>query len=687
MRAFRTLSICLLGTLMAASVSQAQISEISVNGRRIVIEGRYQSPTPAELSLAAPFRAELDLWYERSKAAKDPLRAIREADKRLEDAPEGQKAQYERELERAKNNPDPLYQSYLDAERALNAAIGRQLQGMSQRERLLNPLMNSYVRVVPYISARVNTVPKDLGVLDEYRSTYESKRSTSPRGSEMFMQWTAGQDPSFEELNGLLALMERHEGFMPGFLHAIAWRESLGNPQEGAMNADERGLFQIQSTDYQPEFGVPLDEPAGSLWSEFERYCRWIPYNVAIAAHSYERLMKQAEEYGFTGDDRMELAYRFYNESSGYILFCQERLKIYRQLFGISPSELHENDIDTLNRFIYFQKEDLMQMYDWQMPDGTIAGEALWNAWRNARIEVTSDLVWKVLLRRLIEQKQYFTLSVDEAGRRWCTADMTMQNIKRRGSPGIPGLMMTAIGICSARGVVPTARIMEAYFYGPDPTASLTVKSLPAPIPNQPPAVVPEEAKLVQLAAGMMPAAAEQAMPAAVEPVVTPQVEAAVAPQQAAPVATPVEAVVSTAQALPILEPSVQATPVETPAVAPAALTPTPRFTPVAAPSASVEFSPMPVQVTPLPAISLEPQAAPVATPEVITATPAEVVVTSAPTAIVVTPEAAVPAVVVPAQEATVFETPAPASQPAMVFRSQAAPPPVNEPVEALPVQ
>lgn len=627
MRTSQLLCLCLA---LAISVqANAQISEISVKGQTITIDGRYQSPTPAERALAAPYKAELDLWYQRAKEASGPLKRIRECDKMAEESTGAERERWLQELAVAKNNPDFQYQAYLEADRALTAAIGRTLQSMSQRERLLNPLMNSYVRVVPYIAARENTIPKDVSALDDYRKAYESSRSSQPTGPATFLQWPGGQDPTFDEYNSLLAAVERQYGIMPGFFHAIAWRESMGNVQEGAMNADERGLFQIQTTDYQPHFGVPLDEPAGALWGEFERYCKWVPFNLSIKMHGTKRLVKQAEHYGFAGDDRFELAYRFYNESSGYILFSQERLKIYRNLFGLSPADLHENDIDILNRFIYFQREELEQMYDWTMPDGQNAGDALWEAWRTARIEVTSDLVWKVLLQRLIEDKQYFTLTIDESGRRWCMADLTMQNIKRRGSIGIPGLMMNAIGICSARGVVPTAKIFEAYFYNDPHSQGLVAQALPTPVANQPQAPVPSEEKLVQRGSGApAPAIAAQ------------------------PMATPAMPVMSTPQDLPIVTPMpVESTPQATPA-------PTPAYV---APEAGS---------TPLPAIPLSQAGQVPPAPEIVAAPPAPT-----PSPAVVVPAAAMP-------EAQPFA----ASQP-VIEVSPASPPPVDAPVEALPVQ
>lgn len=620
--------------LILAGPAAGQVESVTVHGRTIVVEDKYQSPTPQELALAEPFRAELSAWYESTKIANDTLREIRRAGKYAEEAEtEAERQRWLAQLAQVEASQDPNYLNYLEAERRLTAALGRALGAMTQREKILNPLMNSYVRIVPFIEVRENTIPPGVGSLDDYRAMYERNRSAQPYSTVSFLQWQGGQDPTFEELSGLLALMERHEAFMPGFLHAIAWRESLGNPQEGSMNADERGMFQIQSTDYQPEFGVPLDEPAGSLWDEFDRYCKWIPFNVAVAGHCYERLMKQAEEYGFTGDDTMELAYRFYNESSGYILFCQERLKIYRQLFGISPAELHENDIHTLNRFIYFTEEELKQMYDWPMADGRIAGEALWEAWTNAKIEVTSDLVWKVLLRRLIEQKQYYTLTIDEWGRRWCTVDLTMQNVKRRGSIGINGYMMTAIGICSARGVVPTARIFSAYFYGQQPTQVLTAQAYPTPIPNQPPAVTPNEATLVQVAATPLP---------------TPTPAMALVPAPTPGAAAPV--LIVTPQAI---------------------LTPTPRFTPAQMPGATptpvfdLPWEPGEARVTPLPAIPM-PQAPLTPTP-VLRETPASA--TPAPVVVVETP----------------VQTPA--TQPVFHFDAPAMPPPEDAPVEAAPVE
>ena len=64
MRTSQLLCLCLA---LAISVqANAQISEISVKGQTITIDGRYQSPTPAERALAAPYKAELDLSYQRA---------------------------------------------------------------------------------------------------------------------------------------------------------------------------------------------------------------------------------------------------------------------------------------------------------------------------------------------------------------------------------------------------------------------------------------------------------------------------------------------------------------------------------------------------------------------------------------------------------------------------------------------
>jgi hypothetical protein len=98
------------------------------------------------------------------------------------------------------------------------------------------------------------------------------------------------------------------------------------------------------------------------------------------------------------------------------------------------------------------------------MEDGTIAGEKLWETWKNTEFEVTSDLLWLVLQHRLTEVEQDFTIRADPQGRRWCKVDLTEQSVKRRGSIGINGLMMAAIGICSARGVLPTAELFHQSF-------------------------------------------------------------------------------------------------------------------------------------------------------------------------------------------------------------------------------
>jgi len=439
-------------------------SRIALGRASVDIAPRHQSPSPAEIRLIEPVREEVFRVYESAKTASAALRRIRECEKYAEETMGGEQRQWEERLAEALASQDPAYLAYLDAEKALTEALGRRLSQMSRRERLLDPLMTSYVRVVPYICARENTVPAYSDLLEKYRGYYEANRSTTAKGDEAYEKWKAGVDPTFEELNALFAEVEKQEGFLPGLLHAVAWRESEGNPQQGAENADERGLFQIQATDCQPKWGIALNQPAAGHWDQFERLCKWIPFNLALAAHCLNRFVMQAEELGFRGDDRFQLAYRFYNESSGYVLFSQRRLRIYRQLFGLSPAELSDTDIATLDRFIYFREEEILQQYDWPVEGGLTAGQRLWEAWKDDCFEVKSDLLWLILEHRLTEMEQQFILLSDALGNRWCRVDLTRQSAKRRGTPGISGLMLTAISICSARGVVPTAELLHQYF-------------------------------------------------------------------------------------------------------------------------------------------------------------------------------------------------------------------------------
>ncbi len=670
------LSACLLALL--AKPAAAEPSQITIGNKVINVDPKYKSPTPDEIALMTPFQAEIAQWYNAAKTAKAPLRKIRECGKYAEEAKTpAERERWMKELAVAQASQDPTYLAYLQAERALNAKLGEALARMDQRQRLLNPLMNSYVRVVPYIDARENTIPSDVSALEKYRGIYEQNRSGNPVGAEAFLQWKTGQDPTFDELNAYLAALEQKEGFIPGFFHAIAWRESEGNPKQGAENADERGMFQVQSTDYQPEFGEPLTEPAGSQWARFEALCKWVPFNAALASHCYKRFVDQAEEYGFSGNDRFELAYRFYNESSGYILFCQHRLRIYRELFGLTPQDLPDNDIHLLNRFIYFTQDELRQMYDWKMPDGQIAGDALWNAWKNARLEITSDLVWKVLERRLIEQIQYYEMSIDEQGKRICTVDLTQQNVKRRGSPGIPGFMMAAIGICSARGVVPTAEICAAYFYQNLNPQAVQAVAFPAPVTPQPTAPMPKP-----LQPGMRIGNVKGSTPAAVSAML----EGGKAPQPpvmsqanpvAAPAVTPTEIAEQSDAAVvvgtPFSDPSAGIPAVATPMITPAA---TPA-TPAGATLGGLSISPSNAAagaVTPLPAIPVRARA---------TATPLASVGAEASSAVVAVAPSAIntPAVSISTS------TPAPTSQPsAMPYAYTVTATAGDGPVEAVPV-
>ncbi|OPZ16766.1 MAG: hypothetical protein BWZ10_01351 [candidate division BRC1 bacterium ADurb.BinA364] len=459
--------IVLAAAVSARGADFSDRSSVRFGNVSVAVAPNYQSPTPHELALMAPVREEALATYTTAGAAKDQLRRIRECEKGVEESTGAEQERWQRALRDALANRDPEYLAYLEAERRLNEALDRVLAGMSQRERLLEPLMTSYVRVVPYILSRENTIPRYSEALEVYKKNYETNRSSTEKGEGEFAGLKAGVDPSWEKYHVLLNYIEKREKYPLGLLHAIAWRESEGDPQEGASNADERGLFQVQKTDYQPKFGNPLPEPAFSMWSQFETLSKWVPFNVALAVHSFNRLESQAVEYGFDEIEKHQLAYRFYNESSGYIFFCQHRLRIYREMFGLSPQDLSSTDIPTLDRFIYFREEEMLQQYDWEIAPGLKAGHALWEAWRNARFEVTSDLIWLMLEHRLTEMKQNFTLSVDEAGRRWCTVDLTNQSIKRRGTVGISGLHLTAIGICTARGVLPTAEVFHQYFGEP----------------------------------------------------------------------------------------------------------------------------------------------------------------------------------------------------------------------------
>ncbi|MCX7016171.1 MAG: hypothetical protein NTW86_27035 [Candidatus Sumerlaeota bacterium] len=413
--------LCLLVALplIAAAVRAATPSHIAIGKASVDVDPEVQSPTPEEAQLYAAFQTEAQAAFDRAKDAAAPLRRIRECEKYAEETTGAQQEEWKKNLVKARESRDPTYLAYLEAEQALDAALGRKLANMSRKERLDNPLMTSYVRVIPQILIRENTIPLYEETMEDYRKTYEKGRSAQPLGEGEFAGLRIGVDPTFDELSRHFAQLEKEQGLLPGLLHAVAWRESGGNPQQGAENADERGLFQIQDKDFQPKWNIPLLEPAASRWNDFQSLCKWIPFNTALAIHCLKRFVMQAEELGFRGDDRFQLAYRFYNESSGYILFSQARLRLYRQLFGVSSQELSETDINTLDRFIYFRQEEILQQYDW---------------------------------------------TVGEDGKRWCVVDLTEQSLKRRGSVGIPGLQMAAIGICTARGVVPTAELFHEYF-------------------------------------------------------------------------------------------------------------------------------------------------------------------------------------------------------------------------------